>query len=443
MVKTPSDEINPAWLSLLSGDRHARLRNALITGAATLTAYRQVRSWVNDFRDKNSYTLTVHDTDDIYPLLHAWIIDQLPPADQRSLRAVTRRAVDRSSDSSDWVKPSKRPTKRISFMYDGTRVQRIRVGGHTIHVHVEDSEMPSHTDGGVTRRLGKAGYLHFRCYSESARDALVALLAEVLDEHNRSLKSTNDVWIATKWGAWETIGSSVPRPLETVVLADGQREALVTDVQEFRRQEMAYLRYGIPWHRGYLLHGPPGTGKTSVAQAVAGHFDLDVYYVPLSDMEADTDLVQLLSRVDERSMLLLEDIDVAHATRERDDQGKGISLSGLLNALDGVITPHGQLTVMTTNNIDVLDEALIRPGRTDKIIGIDYADSEQLMRLLKVLLNVDTIMMPRVERHHRVTPAAVVEAIKPFLGETDPAPAVAAVTQLLLDAKKADPVGSA
>jgi ATP-dependent 26S proteasome regulatory subunit len=101
--------------------------------------------------------------------------------------------------------------------------------------------------------------------------------------------------------------------------------------------------------------------------------------MPLNDIRQDEDLMSLVADVN-GGILLLEDIDVFHAATIRDDEAK-TTLSGLLNALDGVATPPSLVTIMTTNNPDILDEALVRPGRVDRHERFGFADSDQLTRL--------------------------------------------------------------
>jgi hypothetical protein len=99
-------------------------------------------------------------------------------------------------------------------------------------------------------------------------------------------------------------------------------------------------------------------------------------------VKKDGSLLRLASRVTPRSMLLLEDIDVFHAATERDDAGEGLTLSGLLNTLDGIATPHGLLTVLTTNTPEVLDHAVTRAGRIDLVEHFSAADASQVSRLV-------------------------------------------------------------
>src|SRR5690606_28393314 len=101
------------------------------------------------------------------------------------------------------------------------------------------------------------------------------------------------------------------RPLDTVCLAQGQAERIVADIQRFFDQEHHYARLGMPWHRGIALSGPAGTGKTSIARAIASYFDMDIYWIPLGDLQGDGDLIHMISQIPPRSILLMEDASKA------------------------------------------------------------------------------------------------------------------------------------
>lgn len=200
-------------------------------------------------------------------------------------------------------------------------------------------------------------------------------------------------------------------------------ERIRDDMASFLTAETEYVRRGLPWHRGYLLHGPPGTGKTSIVRALAAHFGLDLWYAPLGDLTKDTSLLSLINDVGPRSILLLEDVDVFHATRARDDEPGGISMAGLLNALDGVATPHGLISFLTTNDVSVIDDALLRPGRVDLREEIGLPDGEQLARLWASFYETHPVTADLIR--FKGTTAAALELFKQHAG--DPAAAYAAL----------------
>lgn len=184
---------------------------------------------------------------------------------------------------------------------------------------------------------------------------------------------------AESYGDW-SISAWVPnRPLESVILPEGITDSLVKDMKIFLDSEDWYLERGIPYRLGCLFYGPPGNGKTSAVMALATHFQMDIGQLNIksSSMTDDT-LAQCLSNVPKNTIILIEDIDCLSTGRESETS---VTFSGLLNALDGLGSAHGQIVFMTTNHIDSLDPALIRPGRCDIRVNLDNANSVQIERM--------------------------------------------------------------
>lgn len=187
------------------------------------------------------------------------------------------------------------------------------------------------------------------------------------------------------YGQWILGTRIAPRSLSSVILHGKQGNDVLTDMTEFLGSQDWYHRTGVPFRRGYLLHGPPGNGKSSLVKALAGELRLGIYLMLLSDPDMnDNRICDLLAKVPEKSILLLEDIDCAFTMRKRAN-GKegGLTFSGLLNAIDGVASTEGRLVIMTTNHIERLDPALIRPGRADMKLLLDNASAEQARRLFE------------------------------------------------------------
>lgn len=230
-----------------------------------------------------------------------------------------------------------------------------------------------------------------------------ALLQQFVDDVVRSHNQRQGVYsyLYTFDDGWDYVQGYAPRLIESIVLEPGEKEHLMEDVAKFRRSKQRYQKLGIPYHRGYLLHGTPGTGKTSLVSALAAHFGLSIYMINLADFN-DRSLMNAVSHVPADSVLLFEDVDCMKGSTSRaksdSDNGKstlmssnaeavaiqnGVSLSGLLNVLDGFHAPTGVLFVMTTNHIERLDVALLRPGRIDYKLYMGKASDHQKVELYR------------------------------------------------------------
>lgn len=193
---------------------------------------------------------------------------------------------------------------------------------------------------------------------------------------------------------WKPSRPKSKRDAATVVIQESAKNMLINDVADFLKAETRawYHKRDLPYQRGYLFYGPPGTGKSSLSLSIAGRFNLDLYVLSIPSLN-DRSLRTLFDELPQQCVVLLEDVDAigldrsqgvitetSSDARPRKSAGK-VSLSTLLNVLDGMGSSEGRVLIMTTNHIEHLDPALIRPGRVDIRVEFQLADRDMIYRL--------------------------------------------------------------
>lgn len=216
---------------------------------------------------------------------------------------------------------------------------------------------------------------------------------------------------------WKTFQIQTNKTLQNTILSKNVENNLLNDVHTFINNEDYYNIKGIPYKRGYLLYGEPGTGKTSLIKSIASHYCMDIYLINMSEIKDEKDLTLLFQGT--RScqgyhILCFEDIDRCKFLYKGrwGDMGDNDKVRTFINEIDGIVEIPKRLTFFTANNKKILDDwpALIRPGRIDKAIKLSYCDADQVNRLYNHYTNcnnkldIDSLDM-------KITPAQVVKKI--------------------------------
>lgn len=330
------------------------------------TAYAWGKRGYDWYQDRITWSLSIGSEDELFPHVVEWMGEQAPKTQQYTALSFRDYSVSRTKRSLGFIPESSKPFKTT-------------IGGYEYEVSLQtgsDKGKKSSlldsidADSDLEVVLPQGGYV----FIAKSEKAIESLKMEIRELHAKKFKLTSKPMLFTSggFGNWTPRNDLPIRPMESVILADGQLEKITNDLQLFLDSEDEYVKRGVPYHRGYMLHGPPGTGKSSAVRAITGHLNLDLFFLSLGDIKEDSAVMDMISHIERKGVLLLEDIDRVESHT---------SLSALLNALDGVATPHGLVTMMTTNNIEKLDPVLLRKGRIDMTEFIGLPDLDQVARL--------------------------------------------------------------
>ena len=198
---------------------------------------------------------------------------------------------------------------------------------------------------------------------------------------------------------WESLGDIPRRSIDTVLVDDDRIEKVIADMRWFYAARDWYAERGVPWRRGYLFHGPPGTGKSSLIRALASELLLDIATLDVGRATmTDDDLREALISAPKGSLIAIEDVDAVFIQRDGGKKRSGVSFSGLLNAIDGVAAQEGRALIMTTNHREKLDPALIRPGRADLHTELGLVNAKTARRLFDRFFPTDDVLGAQFEQ---------------------------------------------
>ncbi|CAG7895458.1 unnamed protein product [Brassica rapa] len=259
--------------------------------------------------------------------------------------------------------------------------------------------------------------------------------------------NSSSEWYPWMSGKWSNVPFHHPATFETLAMDPEKKERIKKDLVKFSKGKDYYKKVGKAWKRGYLLFGPPGTGKSTMISAIANFLDYDVYDLELTTVKDNSELKKLLLETQAKSIVVIEDIDCSldltgqrktkkeedeeedkekkKEKKKEDEKKSKVTLSGLLNSIDGLWSACSdeKIIIFTTNFVDKLDPALIRRGRMDNHIEMSYCRFEAFKVLAKNYLEIESHELygeiERLLEETDMSPADVAETLMPKSDEED------------------------
>lgn len=285
-------------------------------------------------------------------------------------------------------------------------------------------------------------------------DTFDNLSTHVINAYAKS--KVDDVWVQKIYkhaqGIWKDfVLDRNKRKISSVVMKGSRNQEISELLNHFTQTEEWHLERGIPYKKSFLFYGPPGTGKSSMIKAMSFELQRHIHYLSLSTIKNDQELSNLMSNVNfKETILVIEDIDAQgsfvhkrpkkqdtkntnttaneskqsnltndvnsdpsglitlsklmtsvksdNTDKDNEQESKSqLTLSGILNQIDGVHNNHGMILIMTTNYPELLDEALIRDGRVDERVFFDYCDYEQIYLMFKNFYNGNSVSLETIK----------------------------------------------
>lgn len=350
-------------------------------------------------QDQFSVTVTVYSEDPAYRMVNVWMAKH--PSVKRSRRL----------GLAVWYNPRKDDDDHVLTPGEGLHLLRTGWRFYLVHRRIEAQNGPAMygADRKQTISITVLG---------RSQEPIRALLAQVV-----AVKEDHDTVPVLVWagGAYMMVERRLKRPMDTVYIDSAMKADIIDDVQKFVRRRAWYADRAIPYRRGYCLEGPPGTGKTSLIFAIASLIEKPVHLINPAGLDNDNQLQQAVNAAGS-GIVVIEDIDSLRATEDRelkvnarqaalaaaaplspafakgrdssapaplhasplalgDASTSGVTLSGILNAIDGLGARDGRLLFITSNHADMLDAALLRPGRVDRRFHLGYAGETEALEM--------------------------------------------------------------
>lgn len=260
------------------------------------------------------------------------------------------------------------------------------------------------------------------------------LILDLIDEFRYIPDESKTGIYNFSYGGWSRAADIPKRSLKSVVIQKDIKDELIKTIDEFKESRSWYEEKGLAYKKTILIHGVPGTGKTSIIKALASHYNMSIAQLNITQVD-DNGFNAAITNVPKGAFLVIEDFDSAKSTKSRSGVKHGnngnntaqtedsnnkvtidiesrLSLTGILNALEGIVSLEDKIIFLTTNTINDIDPAIIRKGRIDLVVNIDMMERAEIEEYTKLMFPDEYNNNEEDEENKFVIP----EDVKPILG---------------------------
>lgn len=318
------------------------------------------------------YSITIYQNDPLYDDFEAWFYSTHDNK-YRNIEAGLKKT------KGDYSYPESNRNENLSIIYYKQIVGFfiIRYKGRILFIKKGRDKLEHAAD---VRSIYFEQYLIFTLFGLSV---IKRLLNECIEfNYTKKREDSIKIYSHNTYGEWYSYGLINSKKIGNIIIDSQLKQRLLTDIDKFNTSKDWYEKASIFYKRGYLFWGQPGNGKTSLAIGLANHLKRDLYILDLNSITENHMLKTAFSNVGKNAVLLIEDIDGFYNLREPVKKDSKLSFSTFLNCLDGVFYKDGLITIITTNKIQMVDEALMRSGRMDFVEEIKKPTANEIKEYL-------------------------------------------------------------
>lgn len=266
-----------------------------------------------------------------------------------------------------------------------------------------------------------------------------AKLQALIDDSVKTITVVNapGVYLCNSTGEWEYATTLTPRTFDSLAISEELSAKIREDLRQWKDSKEECIRIGRPHRRTYEFQGMPGTGKTSLARAVATHLNIPLYmYIGIGNMTPGVFTKSLFATPSD-CVILIEDYDNLPAVAKRDnvigDESKKDSKkkdSGpvrisyldkdtVLNGLDGAVPLTGRVLILSSNT-ESRDIAVDRDGRIDRIFEVGKSPDASIRKYIAFRYKVDVGEIVTPFKEFTPIVGATLQAVVDLYDTTDP-----------------------